>query len=162
MRDWEHCNCRKPTARRENLPLLQLEPIVFECQYLLPWEIGTLSSYARYFRLVQHIFLFVLTYTTFFSKSKSTLLVEQYLFFNPVYVGDGVPCFLVPTLPLHKVFVLACIAQHRLAELDCNKPMDRRTICLSYWCGVCHTMLCTNQNSSMHALPTLVLGQRIR
>lgn len=34
-----------------------------------------------------------------------------------------VPCLLVPTLVIHKVLVMVCIAQHRLVELGGNFAM---------------------------------------
>ena len=48
------------------------------------------------------------------------LLVERYSFFNPLYVGVGMPFLPFLTLALHKVPILACIAQHLLAKLDGN------------------------------------------
>ena len=35
IKDWEGANCRKPTTRRNDLPLLQLEPNVFQCQIFI-------------------------------------------------------------------------------------------------------------------------------
>ena len=56
-------------------------------------------------------------------NSHSTLLGERNSFMSPLYVGAGVPCFPVPTLTLHIVHVMACNAQHRLAELGGNLEM---------------------------------------
>ena len=56
-------------------------------------------------------------------NSYSTLLGERNSFIGPLYLGVGVPCFPVPTLALHIVFVMACSAQHRLAELGDNLAM---------------------------------------
>ena len=56
-------------------------------------------------------------------NSYSTLLVERNFFLSPLYIGVGVPCLLLPTLELHIVFVMACNAQHRLAELGGNLAM---------------------------------------
>jgi hypothetical protein len=92
----------------------------------------------------------------------STLLVERYFSFNLFYVGVGVPCLPTPTLALHKVIVLACIAQHLLAE-----SVGNRAICqweeeqsVSNIVVVCATpCFAETKNSSMHALLTLVLGQ---
>jgi hypothetical protein len=94
----------------------------------------------------------------------STLLVERYSFFNPLYVGAGVPCLPVPILELHKVYVLACITQHLLAELA-----GIRTICqweeeqpVSYIDVVCATP-CSSETKdpSIHALLTQVLGRKM-
>ena len=52
--------------------------------------------------------------------SYTTLLVKRN-FFIPLYIGVGVPCFLVSTLALHKIPVLTCNAQHFfLAKLGGN------------------------------------------
>ena len=42
---------------------------------------------------------------------------------SPLYVEVGVLCFPIPTLALHIVPIMACNAQHRLAELGCNLAM---------------------------------------
>ena len=49
-----------------------------------------------------------------------TLFVKGNSFFNPLYVGAGVPCLPISTLALHKVPTLVCIAQHLLAKLGGN------------------------------------------
>jgi hypothetical protein len=92
----------------------------------------------------------------------STLLVERYFFFNLLYVGVGVPCLPIPPLTLHKVHVLACIAQHILAELANNLVIyqweEEQSV---YNVGVIYVTPCSaeTKDSSMHALLTLVLGQ---
>ena len=56
-------------------------------------------------------------------NSYFTLLVERNIFLSPLYVDVGVSCLLLPTLTLHIVLVMACNAQHRLAELGGNLTM---------------------------------------
>ena len=71
------------------------------------------------------------------------------------------PCLPVPILALHKVYVLACIAQHLLAKL-----VGKRAIChweeeqSVYNIDVVCAIPCSveTKDSSMHALLTLVLG----
>ena len=48
-------------------------------------------------------------------------------------------CLPIPSLALHKVHVLACIAQHHLGGLV---GMGSMVISLQYRCAMCHTMLC--------------------
>lgn len=119
---WECANCKKPTTMKKHFPLLQLEPYVFQCQHLFPWEMG--PSCARYYRSVQLTMYFILLPLTqhLMSLRKnqnlySILLVKWYSFFTPLYVGAWMPFFLVSTLTLHKVLMLACFAQHILVEL---------------------------------------------
>ena len=56
-------------------------------------------------------------------NSYSTLLVERNSFLSPLYVGADVSCLLLLTLALHIVPIMACNAQHRLAELGGNLIM---------------------------------------
>ena len=98
-------------------------------------------------------------------NSYYTLLVEWYSFFNPLYVGARVPCLQVPTLALHKILVLACIAQHILAELGGNLAIcqweERQSV--SHTDVVCATSCFGKiRDSCMHALLTLMLGQGIK
>jgi hypothetical protein len=72
-----------------------------------------------------------------------------------------VPCLPVPTLALHKVTVLVCIAQHLLAELVGNLVIchweEKQSV--SNTDVVCATLcLAETKDSFMHALLTLVLG----
>ena len=74
------------------------------------------------------------------------------------------PCLPVPTLALHKVHVLACIAQHLLAELGGNLAMCQweEGQSVSNTDVVCATPCSTEfKDSSMHVLLTLVLGRGI-
>jgi hypothetical protein len=71
---------------------------------------------------VQNIFLLVATHTTFDivkanQNTCSTLLLEENFFFVSLYIGVEVPCLPIPTLELHKVQVLVCIAQYHRAEI---------------------------------------------
>ena len=63
--------------------------------------LGITGQYYTYF------FLLPLTQRLILSEKNqnlySTLLIEQYSFFIPLYVEARVPCLLVPTLALHKV-----------------------------------------------------------
>lgn len=45
-----------------------------------------------------------------------------------LYIGEGLPCLLVPPLALHKVRVLTCIAQHLLQR--CKAILARANITL--------------------------------
>ena len=75
-----------------------------------------------------------------------------------------VPCLLDPTLALHKVHVLACIAQHLLAELAGNLAICQWKEKQSVFNTdvVCATPCSTEtKDFSMHALLTLVLGRRM-
>lgn len=70
----------------------------------------------------QNIFIFVATHACCcHSKTNTlcfTLLVEGSFLFISLYMRIKVPqCLLVPTLVLHKVHVMACVAQHLLVEL---------------------------------------------
>ena len=56
-------------------------------------------------------------------NSYFTLLGERNSILSPLYVGAGVSCLLLPTLALHIVHVMACNAQHRLAQLGVNLAM---------------------------------------
>ena len=94
-------------------------------------------------------------------NSYSTLWVEPYSFFNPFYVQIGVPCLPIPTLALHKVLVLACIAQHLLVKLVGNLAIcqwDEQQL-VSNTDLVCATPCFAEfKDSFMYALLTLVLG----
>ena len=120
-RDWKCGNCRKPMARNKCLLLLQLEPCDFKHKGLLLWKIDTYFNWTcvEYCRpiffwlpLTQHLMLSKKTQNSYF-----ILLVEQDSFFIPLYVGAWMPFFIVLTLTLHKVPMLACIAQHILVEM---------------------------------------------
>ena len=130
---------------------------IFTCHML-----GTTGQSSTYF------FLFPLTQRLMSSgqnqNSYSTLLVERNSFFNHVYVGAGVPCLPVPTLALHKIPVLACIAQHLLAELAGNLAICQweEEQSVSNTDVVCATLCyAETKHSFMHALLTLVLGRGI-
>ena len=56
-------------------------------------------------------------------NSYSPLLGERNYTMNHLHVEACVPCFPIPTLALHIVLIMVCIAQHRLAELGGNLPV---------------------------------------
>jgi hypothetical protein len=72
------------------------------------------------------------------------------------------PCLPRLTLTLHKVYVLACIVQHILAELANNLVIyqweEEKSV---YNTSVIYVTPCSaeTKDSSMHALLTLVLGR---
>jgi hypothetical protein len=95
-------------------------------------------------------------------NSYSTLFVERYSFFNPLYVGASVPCLPALTLALQKILVLVCIAQHLLAKLAENHAICQweEEQSVSNIDVVCATpYFAETKDSSMHALLTLVLGR---
>ena len=73
-------------------------------------------------------------------------------------------CLPVLILALHKVHVLACIAQHLLAKLAGNRAIcqceEEQSVCNTD--VVCVTpCYAKTKDSSMHALLTLVIGRRM-
>ena len=118
LRDWACCKCRKPTTRQEGLHLLQLEPGVVKRQYLFLREICTYLHWpcARYYTSLHRMLLLVASHTTLVIKVEPNLItyiVGRLDFFNFVnWSRSAMLVKLVPTLALHKVHVLACIAQH--------------------------------------------------
>ena len=78
------CNWN-PTSSSANTSCLEILVPIFTCNVL-----GTIGQSNTYF------FLLSLTQCLMSSgqnqNSYSTLLVERYYFFNPLYVGAGVPC----------------------------------------------------------------------
>ena len=133
-RDWECRNCWKPTMWQKGLPLLQLEPGVFECQHflrerLVPIFTGHVLETIGQSRIFYFLFFsFVVTHILF-----DVIGAEPKLMFHivggtefllqPFVSWAGVSCLPLPSFALHKALVLACIAQHLLAEFGDNLAM---------------------------------------
>lgn len=82
-------------------------------------------SCVGYYRPVHYILLFLATHTPLdviiaIPKTHTPCYWWSKI---PLYIGARVQLFPVPTLALHKELVLACIAQHHLAELGANLAM---------------------------------------
>ena len=61
-------------------------------------------------------------------NSYSTLLTERNFFFILLCVKVGMSCLPILSLALHKVIVLACIAQNLFVELDNNFAMSHQEV----------------------------------
>ena len=107
--------------------------------------------------------MFATTYTTFdVVKAKlklySTLLVERYSFFKPLYMGAVVPWFRVPTSALHKVACITNIFQQSWLEImQCAYGKKHNRSLTLMWCEPpCSTKF---NDASVHVFFALVLGR---
>ena len=105
-------------------------------------NIGQSKTYFFQLPLTQHLILSRQNQNTC-----STLLLEGN-FFVSLYIGAEVPCLPIPTLKLHKVRVLVCIAQYHLAEFG---GIRKQVVNLQHRCALCHTMLWKIKGLLVHA-----------
>lgn len=98
------CNCNA-TSSSANTSCIQRLVHTFTCHVLS--IIGQSNMYCILLPLTQRLMSLGQNHNL-----HSSLLVERYSSFNPLYVGTWVSCLLVPTLALHKVFVSVCITQN--------------------------------------------------